>query len=276
VKILLSFIFLASVSTAQAGHTAPGKLSTEVPEPLKGIGITEHLGEKVDLSMKFTDESGKEVILGKFFTDHKPVLLSLVYYGCPNLCSFYLNGVMDVMKQVTWKAGDEFKMVVVSIDPSETPELAKTKKANYIKEYGQLGEWHFLVGTEANVKALAKQVGFGYRWDNESKQWAHSAAAMVLTPGGEISRYLYGIMFDPQTLRLSLVEASKNKIGSLMDKVLLFCFRFDPHAKKYSFYAYNLMRASAGMTVLLLALFMVPYWRRQKALGEPPQQGDVG
>jgi protein SCO1/2 len=180
---------------------------------------------------------------------------------------------MEGLQKVASEPGRDFEMVMVSIDPTETHTLASTKKENYRKEYGIKGDWHFLTGKDPAIKALAAQVGFGYRWDEPSQQYAHTASAMVLTPGGDISRYLTGIMFDPTTLRLSLVEASRNQIGTLLDKVILFCFRFDPYAKKYSFYAYNLMRASAGATVFLFVLFLVPFWRRQRRLKQ--LQGDV-
>jgi len=243
-----------------------------MPEQLKGIGITEQLGAKVDLGLTFTDENGKAVKLGDYFQSNKPVLLSLVYYGCPNLCNFYLNGLFEGLKGLKSQPGRDFEMIMVSIDPKEDPALASTKKENYRKEYQIPGDWHFLTGKDPEIKALAKQVGFGFRWDEESQQYAHTSAAIVVTPSGEISRYLTGITFEPTTLRLSLVEASKNMIGSIIDQVILFCFRFDPNAKKYSFYAYNLMRASAGATVLLLALFLVPFCRRQRRLQQ--LQGD--
>ncbi|MEQ1875926.1 MAG: SCO family protein [Bdellovibrionia bacterium] len=262
-KLILSVILVFSAQ-AFAGKTAPGKLANEMPPELKGIGITENLGGKVDLDLMFTDDAGKSVRLGEYFKGNRPVLLSLVYYGCPNLCNFYLNGLMESLQNLKSVPGRDFELVMVSIDPTEDAALATAKKENYRKEYKVPGEWHFLTGKEPAIKALAKQVGFGYRWDEESQQFAHTSAAIVVTPAGEISRYLTGIMFDSTTLRLSLVEASKNHIGTLLDKVILFCFRFDPHAKKYSFYAYNLMRASAGATVFLLALFLVPFWRRQR------------
>ncbi|HEX4924720.1 MAG TPA: SCO family protein [Bdellovibrionales bacterium] len=269
VLIVLTLVCAAGAGPAFAAKSAPGVPADKMPDKLKGIGITERLGEKIDKTLTFKDEAGKDVQLSQYFVGDKPVFLSIVYYGCPNLCNYYLNGVFDVLKTSEWKAGKEFTFVVVSMDPTETPELAQAKKETYQKEYPGLGEWHFLTGKEENIKTLASQVGFGYRWDDETEQYAHSAAAFILTPAGEISRYLYGILFDKTTLRLSLVEASKSKIGTIIDKVILFCFRFDPHAKKYSFYAYNIMRASAGATVVLLGLFLIPFWRRQRRVQLP-------
>lgn len=239
----------------------------EVPRPLRDVGISEHLGSKVDLTLRFRDETGREVALGEYFNPARPVLLSLAYYSCPNLCNFHLNGMTDGLKQMNWTIGREFQYVVVSIDPKETSAVASAKKANYLKAYGRLEAakgWHFLTGDEAAVRALAKQIGFNYHWDEESQQWAHSAAAYVLTPNGEISRYLYGIVFDPQTVRLSLVEASNGLVGSLVDRLILYCFHYDPKASKYTLFAFNVMRGGAILIALVLVAFLLPFWRRQR------------
>jgi protein SCO1 len=241
------------------------------PKEFEGVGITENLGKQVDLNLVFKDENGVEKPLRSIVRGDKPVFLGLVYYGCPNLCNFFMNGVTDVMRKSKWTPGKEFEVVFVSIDPSETPELAKEKKAAYMEEYarpGSEGGWHFLTGTQASITQITKEAGFGYKWDKESKQWAHSAAGIILTPHGQIARYLYGIMFEEPTLRLSLVEASKNQIGGFIERIVLFCFKFDPHTNKYSLYAFNVMRASAGITVLLMALFLIPYWRRNNFLSK--------
>lgn len=244
-----------------------GKVSTEIPMELENVGITEHLGRKVDLNLEFLNENGEKVTLGKYFDGRRPVFLSLVYYACPNLCSFHLTGVTNVLKKMTWSLGNEFDMVVVSIDPAETAELAGKKKAAYLESYGRPESakgWHFLTGSEAAIKQLAEQVGFAYRWDEESGQWVHAAAAYVLSPTGTISRYLYGIEFSDKTLRLSLIEAADNKIGTIVDRVLLYCLRYDPAGRTYSFYLFGIMRVMAALTAAALIVVLAHFWWRQR------------
>lgn len=259
------------------GTQETGNAENVLPHQLEDVGITEKLGGQVDLDLPFLNEAGERVTLGDYFRRGKPVMLSLAYYSCPNLCNYHLNGVKDALRDMNWTTGTEFEYVVVSIDPKETPQLAADKKANYMKAYGRVGAekgWHFLVGDEASVKALADQVGFKYRWDEQGQQWAHSAAAIVLTPSGEISRYLFGIMFDAQTMRLSLVEASRGMVGSVIDRLILYCFHYDPKASKYTLYAMNVMRGGAILVVLVIAAFLLPFWFRQRRQGQS-LQGEV-
>lgn len=257
----------ASPLYARTFGTQKEGIPNETPQQLQEVGISEHLGDQLNLDLVFTNESGEKTPLRDFFRDNKPVLLTLAYYNCPSLCNFHLNGLNDAFKKLNAPLGREFNVVTVSIEPSETSDLAAKKKASYIKDYGRpegADGWHFLVGDDDQIRELARQVGFKYRWDEEQKQWAHAAAAFVLTPEGRISRYLYGIEFSPQTMRLSLVEASNGKIGTLVDKLILFCFHFDPKASKYTLYAFNVMRAGGILTALLLAVFMVPFWFRNR------------
>ncbi len=239
------------------------KASTKKVEALNEVGVVENLGDSVDLNLELTDENGKTVQLGDYFKKERPVLLTLVYYSCPSLCNFHLNAVTETLKQLKWTTGEEFEFVAVSFEPKDTPEIAGLKKKSYLKEYGrEAGSkgWHFLTGTEENVAKLAEQVGFGYKWDPESKQWAHAAVAYVMTPEGRLSRYLYGISFEPKTLRLSLVEASNGVIGSVIDKFILYCFNYNPKDRKYSLVAFNAVRAGAGLTVLVLSVLLIPFW----------------
>ncbi|MES2963409.1 MAG: SCO family protein [Bdellovibrionota bacterium] len=238
-----------------------------VPKPLEGIGIDEHLGEKIDLDLTFKDENGQSVPLRSFVKDGKPVLLSLAYYACPSLCNFHMNGLLDAFKKMPQPLGQEFNAVVVSIEPKETPQLARDKKATYMKSYGRPeGEkgWHFLTGDAASIAKLAKQVGFNYRWDEGEQQYAHASAATVVAPDGKISRYLYGIVFDPKTIRLSMIEASDGKVGTVVDKLILYCFHFDSKASKYSLAAFNVMRAGGVAIVVILAIFLAPFWFRSR------------
>ena len=244
----------------------------ETPKNLSDIGVTEHLGEKIDLGLKFRDENNNEVTLRDFMKDGKPMLLSLAYYTCPSLCNYHLNGLVDSFKQIQKPMGSEFKLVVVSIQPNETSVLATTKKAQYLKIYnrpeGDAG-FHFLVGNEPQIAELAKEVGFKYRWDADEKQYAHASVAYVLTPDGHLSRYLYGIVFNPKDVRLSMVEASSGKIGTLTDQLILYCFHFDPKASKYTLAAFNLVRAGGILIVLLMGAFLVPFWfRKDRHQGE--------
>lgn len=246
--------------------TSPVFAAESTPVELKDVGITERLGEPIDLNLSFRDESGAIVPLKTYFDGKKPVVLTLAYYGCPNLCGLLLNGVTDVFKEMSWQPGQEFQYVNVSIDPTETPELAATKKENLLKEYGRSGTgdgWHFLTGTEANIQALAQQIGFAYYYDPTEKQYAHGSALYVVTPDGKLSRYLFGVMFEPRDLRMALVESSQGKIGNIVDHVLLYCYRYDPKSRKYSLIATRLMKVGAGITIIGIVggIFML---RRKK------------
>ena len=269
--VLFVFGFQPSVMARDMNLPESGKVSTEVPAEMQGVGITEHWGDTIDLDLAFVDDTGQAVTLRKYFDGKRPVLLTLVYYGCPNLCSFHLNGLSKVFKKMEWTIGDQFDVVAVSIDPAEKPELAEKKKSAYLKSYGRESAakgWHFLTGSQENIAEIAKQVGFGYKWDEEGQQWVHAAAAYVLSPKGLISRYLYGIDFSAQTLRLSLVEATDNKVATLVDRLVLFCLHYDPAARSYSFYLFGVMRAAAALTVLVMVVVMGRFWWRQRRLAD--------
>lgn len=244
----------------------------ELPAELKGVGVEEHLGTVVDRDLTFTDDQGKTVKLGDYLKSDKPVLMAMVYYNCPSLCNFHLNGLTDTMKQLKWTTGREFEFVAVSMNSEETPDLASKKKQNHLNVYGRpegdVG-WHFLVGSTENVKKLSDQLGFRFQWIPEKKEFAHASVAYVLTPEGTISRYLHGIQVAPQTLRLSLLEASNGKIGSVLEQALMFCFQFDPQKNKYTLYAWNIMRVGAILMVLALAVFLVPVWWRDRGQQGP-------
>jgi protein SCO1/2 len=238
----------------------------ELPKELQGVGVEEHLGQALDLDMQFTDEDGRSVPLRSFFSQPKPVLMAMVYYTCPSLCNYHLNGLTEAMKQLKWTTGKDFELVAVSMNHRETPELAAKKKHNYLEAYGRhQGDrgWHFLVGSEDNVKKLAAQLGFKFYWMEDKKQYAHASVAYVVTPEGKISRYLHGIQVDPQTLKMSLLEASNGKIGSVIEHALMFCFQFDPVKNKYTLYAWNIMRIGGILMVLLLGILLIPVWWRE-------------
>jgi protein SCO1 len=238
----------------------------KLPAELEDVGIVEHLGSRVDLDLEFVNESGRPVKLREYFASGKPVLLTLAYYTCPMLCNLILNGETSALKEVPWTPGDQFEVVTVSFDDRDTPELARKKKANYLEMYGKpdANGWHFLTDYNENVKKLADQVGFHYKWDEQQEQFAHAAVIMFLTPDGRISRYLYGIKFSPRDVRLALTEAGEGKMGSTVDRLLLYCFHYDPSSKGYTLFAINLMRAGGALTVLILVFLIWRLLRRER------------
>jgi protein SCO1/2 len=243
--------------------------ATEIPDELKGAGIIEKPGSSVLLNdLSFKDENGETVAFKKYFNQGgKPVILSLAYFECPNLCTFVLNGLTDALKGLDWVPGEKFEVVTVSIDPREKPALAKAKKGAYLASLGKpqaADGWHFLTGDEDSIRKLADSVGFGYKWIAEDKQYAHSAALFLLTPDGRISRTLYGIEYKPKDLKLALLEASGGKIGTVMDRFLLFCYRYNPKTHKYSVYLTQLMQAGGAGTVVFFGGYLAVFWRRQR------------
>lgn len=258
---------MSSARMAQAyDPSKPEVTGHETPAELKGVGITERLGAELNLDLPFVSDAGEQVKLGQYFGS-KPVLLTIIYFQCPSLCNYHLNGVTAALKDVNLTPGKDFEIVAVSMNPAEGPELAAEKKAAYIEEYGRPESkdgWHFLTGTEENVKKLADQVGFGFAWNEQQQQYAHASAAYVVTPSGVVSRYLYGIEFKPQTIRFSLLEAGQGKIGNIVDQIVLFCFQFNPAKNKYTLYAWNVMRLGGVAIMLGLTIFLVPAWLRER------------
>lgn len=250
----------------------PGALPVGVkPAMLEGVGIEEHLGRQIDLNLTFTAENGYPVALSEYFHKGKPVILDLIYYSCPNLCTLILNGQTEAMREILpWTPGKEYEVVTISIDPNESFDLARKKKAIYLSSFDHPAPgWHFLCERDGNAKKLAEMVGFKYRWDERTQQFAHAAGIMVLTPEGKAARYLYGATFHPRDLRFSLAEASENRTTMAVQKILLFCYHYDPQAGGYVLFATNLMRIGGGLTALLIGLFL---WRmivaeRKKASG---------
>jgi len=241
----------------------------ELPKELQNVGVEEHLGNQLDLDLPFTDDTGQKVTLRKYFQGgRKPVLMAMVYYTCPALCNYHLNGLTEAMKQLKWTTGKEFELVAVSMNHREGPDVAGPKKANYLKAYGRVegnDGWHFLTGDEASVKKLAGELGFKFYWMEDKKQYAHASVSYVVTPDGRISRYLNGISVDPGTLKLSLLEASNGRIGTFVEHALMFCFQFNPVKGKYVLAAWKLMRYGGAFTVILLALIFIPVWWRERS-----------
>lgn len=266
-RFYLSCILVAICVVAGAGSSSFGQVVLDSIPELAGVGITEHLSETIPMSLVFTDETGQQVTLAKYFNTGKPVILNLVYFQCPMLCNMVLNGMTTGVKGMEWIPGDKFQLVTVSINPSETYQLAGAKKQNYLNELGKPSAeagWHFLVGDSSQSKALADAVGFGYKYDEERKEFAHSAAAFILTPDGKISRYLYGIDFSARDLKLALLEASDGKIGNTIDKFILYCYHYDPAAKGYVLFATNVMRIGGAFSVVILGIFVALLWRHER------------
>jgi protein SCO1/2 len=237
-----------------------GPVATGLPKAVKNVGIDQKLSQQLPLDAVFKDEQGREVRLGQFFKG-KPVVLSLVYYACPMLCNQVLNGMLSSFRRVSFDIGEQFEVVTVSFDPSETPDLAAAKKNTYIKAYNRPAAeagWHFLTGDEANIKRLTEAVGFRYTWDEPTKQFAHASGIMVVTPEGQLARYFYGIEYSPRDLRLGLVEASQNKIGTPADILMLYCYHYDPATGKYGAVVMRIMQVAGGVFVaLLVGMFFV-------------------
>lgn len=241
--------------------------ASDIPTEIQGIGITEHMGESVELDLQFRDESGATVTLGSYFNQKRPVILALVYYECPHLCNLLLNGLQEALRTLDWTTGNQFDLVAVSINPSETPDLAFKKKQNYLKIYGRPdGDqgWHFLTGEQSQIEKLASQVGFSYRYDENEKQYAHAAALYILTAQGKISQYLYGVSFKAQNLKFSLLNASNGNVGTLTEQVLLFCFHFDPNRNSYTLHMWRIVQAVLCFQVIALFGLLYYLWKKDK------------
>ncbi len=245
----------------------PGRAQGPVPAPLRGVAFDQRLGEAVPGAAAFRDEAGEAVRLADYL-GRRPVVLALVYYDCPMLCTLVLKGLASGLKVLDLKPGEDFEVLAVSFAPEETPAMARAAEAAYLPRYGRAGAeaaWHFLTGEAEAIRALTEAVGFRYTFDPETGQYAHAAGLVVLTPEGRVGRYLYGIEYAPRDLRLALVEASEGRIGSLVDQLLLFCFHYDPATGKYSAAVLNLVRLAGAATVLILALAIAAAWRRDRS-----------
>lgn len=250
-------------SIASSQMMDPGKAAARA---FTEVGIDQKLNEQIPLDLKFKDEKGNVIELGKYFHT-KPVILSLVYYKCPMLCTQVLNGMVQTFRTLKFTAGNEFEVVTVSIDQTETPEIAADKKETYVTEYARAGVengWHFLTGDSASIKKLADAVGFHFVYDAPTKLFAHASGIMVATPQGKLARYLYGIEYGARDLTFSMMEAAQEKIGSPVDKLLLLCYHYDPTTGKYGMVVANLMRGGGALMLLILGGYMFVNFRRDK------------
>lgn len=248
------------------------------PATAKGVNLEQKLNAPVPLDLMFHDETGQSVPLRTYFGE-KPVVLSLVYFKCASLCPMSLRETVTGLKRVPLQTGIDYDVVVVSFDPSDTPAVAAEKKAEYARMFGRAGfnsSWHFLTGSEDSIAKLTSAVGFGYRWDEPTKQYMHAGGIMVATPEGRMSRYFYGIDYAPADLRLALAEASHHRISSPVNYVLLFCFHYDAAQGKYTLAIVNILKVAAGITILLLAGLLYLLMRKDKTQNVGPRWKEAG
>ena len=256
----------AHADTYDVNQVAPLTAETQ-PQELAGVGIDEKLGQSLDMNLMFKDEQGRLVSLGSFFAAGVPVIISPVYFSCPGLCNFHLNGFTDGLRGLDWNVGDHFKMLSISFDARETPELATKKKETYMKLYGRPGaenSWHFLTADQATITAFMSSIGFKYHWNEKANDWAHASAAIVASPNGTITRYLPGIVFDSKDIKLAVVESGKGQVGTFVDQLVLYCFHYNPTQSKYTLAAFQIMKVGGALMVLILALWLLPLWFRSR------------
>lgn len=247
---------------------APVVRATERPEPLRDVAFAQRLGERVPLDVPFRDETGATTTLRAYAG--KPVLLVPAYYTCPMLCGLVLGGVVSALRALPFDVGREFTVVTFSFDPADGPAAAAAQKAKYVGEYrraGAEGGWHFLTGDAAAIDALTAAIGFRATYDQARREFAHAGGAVVLTADGRIARYFFGIEFAPRELRLALVEASANTIGSLVDQILLLCFHYDPATGRYSRLALGAVRVGGLLTLAAMAAAIALWLRRERERG---------
>jgi protein SCO1/2 len=275
------FTILGSISLALAlglsgSQRAHAQLrANEVPPELKGVGITEHLGETVPLDIHFKDEQGNDVTLRDYLKPGRPVILTPVYYECPMLCNLTLNGLVDGLNDVELSAGRDFEIVSFSFNPKEQPKLAEVKKRAYLTQYHRESAkegWHFLTSDkDADLHAMCDAIGFGYKYDPHNNEYAHTSTIMFLTPDGKLARYINDVKFEPKSLKFALMEASQGTIGSAMDKFLLFmCYHYDPDSRSYAASAVQIMRVGGVMTIILMLTgFGLLWWRGSQGSAAP-------
>ena len=267
-------VFLALFSALSVLGAAQLSAHDDRPIPLHGVNLEQKLGEQVPLELKFRDEAGRAVDLKEYF-GQRPVILSLVYYSCQDLCPLVLDGLVRSLRPLTFNIGDQFDVITVSFDPRDTSALAAAKKSDFVSRYARPGAregWHFLTGDENAIERLTESVGFRYNYETEKDRFGHASGIILLTPEGKIARYFYGIEFSPRDLRLGLIEASSNRIGSPIDQLLLFCYHYDPTAGKYNLLITNVIRLAGVATVIALGTFIAMMLRRDRKRGLRPSE----
>ena len=238
-----------------------------LPDVFEGVGITEQLGTVIPTHLTFTNESGEEVALSTFFKAERPLILNFVYHNCPMLCSLILESFTESLREMEWTPGSEFDVLTVSFSATETADLARDQKSRYLnilKKPAAADGWHFLTGSEENIFALAEATGFGFKWIEETKEYAHPAALIFLDEAGTITRYIHGMNYPPNDLRRALVEASEGRVGTTWDRIIMYCYRYDASANSYVLQATKLMRLGGGLTLLVVIVGLLIFWRRER------------
>jgi protein SCO1/2 len=265
IRILLhtfAAMALLLVSTSAAWSQAP-----QHSRELAAVNVVERLGETVPLDLAFVDHDGRSVTLADYFDGQRPVVLTLNYYNCPMLCGLHLNAFTTGLREFDWVAGQNYRIVTISIAPDEGPELAAAKRVSHLVSLGRGDDvdWSFLTGTEESIRAIAEATGYGYTWVEATGEYAHPAVVTFLSPSGTITRYLYGLVYSPQDLRLAILEASEGRVGTAIDRFLLACYMYDPEAGSYVRDAFTLMRLGGALTVVALGLMLALLWRWDRA-----------
>jgi protein SCO1/2 len=258
-------LLLATAANAQP-RPAPTAPASEVPAAIREVGFDQNLDRMVPLDVEFKDEYGRTVKIGDYF-GQRPVVLSFVYYGCPMLCLQSLSSLASTLGVLSENPGEHFEVVSISIDPRETPALALEKKKHYVERSGKpsiAAGWHYLTGTETNIQRVTNAAGFRYVWDEPTQQYAHPAGIVIATPHGKISRYLFGIDYGPRDLRLALLDATKEKIGSPLDRVLLYCYHYDLATGRYSLAIMRIVQVGGAATALSLGAMILVLTRRER------------
>jgi protein SCO1/2 len=286
VRSMLSSLVLVSLAVVSAwaqpsrpvSAPPPGSPATAQIPILKSVGIDQKLDNPVPRHLPFTDSEGREVTIGQYFGP-RPVMLVLAYYECPVLCTQVINAAVSSILPLTFEAGKEFEVVVVSFDPGETPAMAKAKRTDFLHRYGRShasGGVHFLTGRESSIAALTDAVGFRYAYDDRLDEYAHPAVMTILTPQGRVSRYLFGIEFAPRDLRFALVEAAENRIGTIVDRAMLFCYNYDPQTGRYGFAIMTAVRVAGLVTLVVLGTFIVMTLRRDRRQDRAARRAATG
>lgn len=267
--LLVASFAVAHAQVSPTGEKQMGEPSDALPSVLQGVNIQQHLNQQLPMDATFVDETGKAVKLGQYFDGKHPVLLALVYYQCKILCSEELKGLTGALEMVSYQPGKDFQIVAISIDPSETPAIAASKKREFVRYYGHpesASGWHFLTGQQPAIDAVAKATGFGYKRtagpDGKMDQFAHVSAIQIVTPEGRIAQYYLGVEYSPQDLRLGLIEASHHKIGTPVDTILTYCYRYDPTLNRHSLLIARIVQAACLLTILILGSYLLIMFRR--------------
>jgi protein SCO1 len=261
--LTISVFFLFDTAIAQLNQN---------PAAVAGVGVDEKLGETIPMDLRFANSEGDSVSIGELIKDGKPVLLNPLYYDCPVLCGLVLDAVFKVVNELVWSPGKDYTIISFSIDPEETPEQAAASKEAYLADLNRPGAedgWHFLTGNEKAIQALTDAVGFRYKYDERLGEYIHLASIMMISPEGVVTRYLYGASFREFDLRNALYEAADGTIGSTLDRVLFYCFTYDPSSQSYVPVAMNIMKLGGLATVIILGIFLSVFWRRERGSSQP-------